>query len=374
MINKKLWNGSSIWVIPMPLISLTWKASLAWISVFLVLLKPISWIKRALSAINMWESWMSAHGKHLHPCTSNSMPHKIFFIFYVLVCCSTIQAEALLRDTGFQRGYAVMSPQKDIYTNRVDIEAIHLLYSGENEFLSTPDWRLVQWGSEYSLGKSPSFSIEKSGKRWEVPIKNSDASDIYKAITLNTEGELILELNGATEFNGRYLESLVHYWPHLLMAQDIRGKKLDKYRLLEFSLEARLLFDHKNQSEGYREGIHAARFPVAIAVRNTLTGNMFGLSLVIYDDRYPQSSFICKKCNINMAGEENCYIPEKLEETGRWECPFDGNRWSKAAEKTGTRKIIFRIPTEAATKNNIHGGEWTHYQIDLLPYIQAGIQ
>jgi hypothetical protein len=176
------------------------------------------------------------------------------------------------------------------------------------------------------------------------------------------------------EFEGVYLDSLDQYWPHLLMAQNLPSTKLDQYQHLNLSLDARLLFDHKNIAPGYQTGIHAARFPIAIAVRNTLSGNLFWLSLVIYDDRYPQSGFICQKCVVNKEGEESCHVPDTIDETGRWECPFDGNRWSSTSEKKGTRKMIFRIPTRAITPHNIQGGEWTHYQVDLVPYIKEAIR
>lgn len=302
------------------------------------------------------------------------MINKTLLFFILLASCTYAQAEALLNDGAFQQGYAVMSPQKDIYTNRVEVEAVHLLKPQNTLSVTTPEWRLVQWGSEQSIANSPARSIDKSGKRWELALQNADKPAIYKAIALTTEGELTLELNALSEFDGQYLEGLDRYWPHLLMAQNIESQKLDKYKTIELSLDAKLLFDHQNISEGYQAGIHAARFPIAIAVRNTLSGNMFWLSLVIYDDRYPESGFICQKCHLDSAENEICRIPEKVDEAGRWECPFDGNRWSKDSEKRGTRKMIFRIPTVASTEDNIHSGDWAHYQINLLPYVQAGIQ
>jgi len=302
------------------------------------------------------------------------MINKAIFFFTVLTSCAFAQAEALLQDTIFRQGYAVMSPQKDIYTNRVEMESIHSFGSPNADLSSPPDWRLVQWGSDLSLANVPPIAITEKSKRWQLEKKSGEGSTIFKAVTLNIEGELVLELNGMAEFNGNYLQSLDQYWPHLLMAQNIESKKLDKYKKIELSLDAKLLFDQKNVSEGYQAGINAARFPIAIAVRNALSGNMFWLSLVIYDDRYPESNFICQKCAADSSGKELCHIPQKLDEAGRWECPFDGNRWSQDAEKNGTQKMIFRIPTNAFTQENIHSGEWTRYRANLLPYIQAAIQ
>ena len=36
--------------------------------------------------------------------------------------------------------------------------------------------------------------------------------------------------------------------------------------------------------------------------------------------------------------------------------------------------MIFRIPTQAITKDNIHDGEWAHYEVDLFPFITEGIE
>jgi len=304
----------------------------------------------------------------------NSLIHQLFYALSGALFCLVTQAEALLLDANFQQGYVVMSPQKDIYTRRVETEAVHLFQLRDVETFSTPDWRLVQWGTRESIAGTSPVLTDKSSQRWEKSIKNREVTLPYKAITLNAAGELGLELNAMADFEGRYLKSLDEYWPHLLMAQNIKSKKLNHYKTIELSLDARLLFDDKNISEGYQSGIHAARFPIAIAVRNTLTGNMFWLSLVIYDDRYPQSGFICKKCTSNKNGKENCQIPDDIDTPGRWECPFDGNRWSKEAEKQGTQKMLFRLPTKFYTKDNIHDGEWAHYQINLIPFIKAGIQ
>lgn len=292
----------------------------------------------------------------------------------MLLCCTLVQAEALLLDPAFQQGYVVMSPQKDIYTARTEQEAVHFLRSPEPTALAEPVWRLVQWGSNSSIAPVSPQTTSLGGKRWKLLHTREKSPDIYKAVALNPGGELTLEQNALMEFNGRYLDSLEQYWPHLLMAQNLQTKKLHTYQNINLSLDAKLLFDHKNMAAGYQSGVHAARFPIAISVRNTLSGNMFWLSLVIYDDRYPESDFICQKCVTNKDGNESCFTPVTIDTAGRWQCPFDGNRWSTTSEKKGTRKMIFRIPTKAITHDNIQKGEWTHYQVDLLPYIKEGIK
>jgi hypothetical protein len=151
-------------------------------------------------------------------------------------------------------------------------------------------------------------------------------------------------------------------------------KKLIEYEEITLSLDARLLFDIPNKQQGFDPSLHAARFPIAIAVRNTLSNNTFWLILVVYDDRYPESGLNCLKCITQENGEEQCKIPQQLDAPGRWECPFDGSRWSKEAEKKGTWKMLFRVPTRAFAHGDIASGEWTRFEADLLPYIEAGIE
>jgi len=287
---------------------------------------------------------------------------------------NNLEEVQLLKDPSFELGYWVVSPQKDIYTDRAEIEGIHPFKEGTSD----PVWRLVQWGSHHSLAGVPA---EKRGNKtlsWQYAQKNL----VYKSITLGEDGHIELMLNGLAEFSSLfyqdkkslYLKSLEHKWPHLLLAQNISSKRLNKYTKINLSLDARLLFDKKNQQEGYQHGLHAARFPIALSVRNTLSNNIFWLILVIYDDRFPQSNFNCQKCIAGISGMDECKAAQALTDKGRWQCPFDGSRWSAKSEKKGTRKMLFRVPTSAFTQSNIHLGEWSHYEINLLPYIQAGIE
>jgi hypothetical protein len=156
------------------------------------------------------------------------------------------------------------------------------------------------------------------------------------------------------------------------MLQNLKTKKIDQYQSMLLSFDANLLFDNSNIHDAYNKKLHAARFVVSIAVRNTMTNNSFWLNLVVYDDRYPSSGFLCQKCRA--ADGQDCYIPGKLEDPGQWSCPFDGERWSRESEKKGTRRMLFRLPTSAATTANIHDGGWVAYRVDLLPYIKAGVQ
>lgn len=302
----------------------------------------------------------------------------------------------LLLDPDFSAGYEVMSPKRDIYTDRSKREAIHSEKEhSEKSQKQKPVWRLVQWGSANSIAGVDAVALAGGGTTWTAEENRAGQPMVYKRVgtgliagTAEPGGKtrsLLLELNGLAEFSSayyadknrqkgkknNYLTSSNEYWPHLLMVQNLATEKLSTYNTLTLSMDARLAFDDNNISEGYQQDLHAARFVVSMAVRDTLSNNGFWLNAVIYDSRYPSSGFLCQKCR--SANSQDCYVPELLTDPGSWVCPFDGQRWSKGAEKKGTRRMIFRIPTTALTAENIHNGAWTHYQVDLLPYIKAGI-
>jgi len=302
----------------------------------------------------------------------------IFFVtsLIIFIAEAVCASESLLQDPTFVRGYEVMSPLRDIYTDHSHSEAIHQLKDSN----AKPVWRLVQWGSHKTIAKVTPEFIPDGGTRWSVVEKINNQSVLYKSVIINVipypvetahlSPTLALELNALAEFNNIYLSNSDEYWPHLLMVQNIKTEKLAKYKSLNFSLDAHLLFDDKNIKDGYKKDLHAARFIVSLLVRNTLSGDSFWLNIPVYDDRFAQSPFGCQKC----LSADNCYTPQSLEDKGKWLCPFDGERWSKITEKQGTHRMLFRLPSTAITSDNVQNGQWAHYSVDLIPYIKAGIQ
>lgn len=298
---------------------------------------------------------------------------KYFLIIFSISLSLSNRAfsESLLKDTNFEIGYEVMSPIKDVYTNHSENEGIHYF----DKPVQKPVWRLVQWGSDKSIANAHPVPTPEGGVRWTMESNNQ----LFKSVTLNLNDfasdkvvarSITFELNALAEFNHTYLASTDEYWPHLLMVQNIKTEKLAKYKSLNFSLDAHLLFDEKNIKEGYQKDLHAARFVVSLLVRNTLSGGGFWLNIPVYDDRFTQSPFGCQKC----LSSDNCYTPQSLDDKGKWLCPFDGERWSKMSEKQGTHRMLFRLPSTAITRDNVQNGQWAHYSVDLIPYIKAGIQ
>ena len=290
--------------------------------------------------------------------------------------------EQLLEDPGFFLGYNIIKPRKTTMTEKPVLEARHQLDDSRE-----PVWNLAQWGSDISLAGAYAVGLPDGGKRWTASrLDENNKPHVYKSVALHRgeDAGATLELNGLEEFSGEfysgvedlYLQGLDDYWPHLLMGQNLVTRRLSDYDRLTFSLQAKLLFDNRNLKDGYKKSLHAARFPVAILVRNLFSQHSFWLMLVIYDDRFEKSGFGCRKCRGVIPPEnpqQECFWPESIEDEGAWYCPFDGKRWSKDARKKGTRKMVFRVATSEITGDNIHGGDWAAYQVDLLPYIRSAI-
>jgi hypothetical protein len=303
------------------------------------------------------------------------------FLVVLLLCAlsAVTRSENLLRDPDFRQGFEVMSPLRDIYTDRSRPEKVFRYDDGAANAAhkqAVPAWRLVQWGSARSLASAVPVLAPDGVKRWAVTENKNGEDLLYKSVAIypgnagDDHAALALELNGLAEFDAHYLAGTDHYWPHLLMVQNIRTRKLSLYRSLRFVMDARLPFDETNIREGYQKDLHAGRFVVSLAIHNTLSGNSFWLNLPVYDDRFAETGFGCQKCT----DEKSCVTPQSLTDAGHWSCPFDGERWNNNAEKKGTRRMIFRLPTRAITGGDIRQHAWTHYEVDLLPYITAGME
>jgi len=309
---------------------------------------------------------------------------------FILIVPSVSRAENnLLRDPDFRDGFAVMAPLRDIYTDRSRFEKVFRYNEHSNAVTSAklPPWRLVQWGSKRSLS-SATVSQSSGEKQWTVAELRDGSDVVFKRVALHTPdidnpSALMLEINALAEFsaerdelavagkpgNSRYLSDNDHYWPHLLMVQNLSTHHLSAYQHLHFAMDARLLFDEQNRRDGYRRELHAGRFVVSFAVRNVMTGTSFWLNVPLYDDRFPQTGFGCQKCTSDTV----CHFPQALGEEGKWLCPFDGERWNTTAEKQGTQRMIFRVPTRALAAHDMQAGSWTHYEADLLPFIEAAV-
>ena len=200
------------------------------------------------------------------------------FVYLLLLCaaCGTVQAANLLMDPGFERGYDVMSPKRDVYTDLAKLEAIHREPGSDKA--GAPAWHLVQWGSRATLANVKPEVIPDGGTVWrlyvdpahQVLLKSVNTGLRYPVPGQPPARYVALELNAQEEFRNQYLQSNEQYWPHLLMLQKLNTQKLAMYKRLLLSLDAQLLFDHLNKQQGYQKDLHAARFVASILVHNTL--------------------------------------------------------------------------------------------------------
>lgn len=245
-----------------------------------------------------------------------------------------------------------------------------------------PAWQLQQWSNAQDIADAHADGAlydEKSNIQKRFQLKPNDL----------VAGDVLLEMNGLSEFAARSEDGVPHYisdlgkpWPHWLLSQQLESGRLAQYSHLMLSGQIKLLFDSPQRREGYDPAIHAARLLLAITVRNRLTGDYFWLTLPLYDDRYPHTDFGCQKCTDDGG---YCVTPQfigdpVIAEYSVWRCPEDrvGEQWQNN-EKTGTARMIFRVPTRHflsshITHDAVQLGHWVQVSGDLLPYVKAGIE
>lgn len=237
-----------------------------------------------------------------------------------------------------------------------------------------PVWQLQQWGGAQDIAGA--VDVDST---W---ILRDSAARIQKSIRLKSgdpvDGDVALELNGLSEFSvlsqsgmPRYLPDLGAAWPHWLLSQQLQTGRLGQYTGLMLSGQLKLLLDKQQRQDGYDPALHAARLVLAMTVRSRLTGDYFWLTLPLYDDRFSQSDFGCQKC----VDDNQCKTPQSLIDPGIWSCPEDkaGEQWWHN-EKTGTARMIFRVPTKDFIHGEVKSGLWVQVSGDLMPYVRAGIE
>lgn len=302
------------------------------------------------------------------------------WLLLTFICCCTANAAneitPLLLDNHFSQGLKVTPPSGQragftLQAERMPPPACLPL----KDCSSQPVWQLQQWSNAQDI-----VTADNRFSSWTLfdPDGRVQKRLVLKPLDPG-EGDLTLEMNGLSEFaarsrdgNPQYLPDLRRHWPHLLLAQPLETGRLVQYRHLKLRGQVRLLFDDPQRLPGYDPGIHAARLLIAMTVRNRLTGDYFWLNLPLYDDRYPHTPFGCQKCTHH---GERCYTPTALDDPGIWRCPEDrvGDQWWNN-EKTGTGRMIFRMPTRVFVHGAARSGDWVRIEGDILPYVVAGIE
>ena len=143
-------------------------------------------------------------------------------------------------------------------------------------------------------------------------------------------------------------------WPALLIQQRLSAPflpqnhhgpgspTLAEMSSLEFSMDAKLLYNYSVIRTGYDPNHHAAQFPIYFTVQN-LNPNSAGygqylwLGILVFDDRYQD---------------------------------FQGFEMMDVH----TQALIWTLPDAASRTESLHSGNWVELRVDLLPYATQALQ
>lgn len=290
-------------------------------------------------------------------------------------------ARSLLQDAGFSQGVEVVDPHPMAGRGsglRPRIEGI-LQPPGAS---GLPVWQLVQWNSRRSLSEGMAAPCGQALWCAEVDDAHGVLKRVRWALSPGEGFDIQLTVDGWAEFAGKSgspardnpYRQAGEPWPHLLLSQSLRTRSLADYRSLPLSFEARLDAHDGRYRAGHDPSIHAAQFLVVLALRNRFTGDFLWLTLPVYDDRWPQSSYGCHKCSGDAAGAGQCTIPQSPDDAGRWACPHDGVDESGRLGGPDTGHLLFQVPSRAFAREPLVPGSWVHHELDLKPWLLAALQ
>jgi len=191
----------------------------------------------------------------------------------------------LLNDPTFQSGFVVLNPFTGVAEGNLQYTSTY----------GSPKWYLSQWYSTSSLsGSTPTL----------LPSGSYQFADANKAVTIgpstSSDGHLTFAINGLHEFNGIY-RGATDPFPALLFDQRIADPDgwlgtstpfIGQMSSLDFSIDALLQYQVRNQLPGYNPAIHALQYNCVFLIQNLRQGNsgygknMYFMS-TLYDDRYP---------------------------------------------------------------------------------------
>ena len=242
----------------------------------------------------------------------------------------------LIADAGFRNGFRVNESGEE---KRV----VKWNNSG------TPAWDILHHHSKSSFANTNNFSFRKDGLTFK------DDCGTLVVHPDGREADFILGMNAFKEFDGVY-RPVGDPWPHVYFsqrvsnlhghsAQNIPLSAMDK---IDFSISVKLLYDNRNEKEGYNRHIHAAQFVFFFTIQNVNRqslgyGDYYWFGILLYDSRKPVTSL------------------HAMQDKG----------WPK---KKGTDKLIYDIGVKPFTSEVVADGKWVAVKGDLLPHIIAGLQ
>lgn len=283
-------------------------------------------------------------------------------------------ADPLIEDPGFRRGLSVASITPNIVGKHKSARTEGTLQPAG--ISGKPAWLLAQWGSTASILGEHAVACPEG-----IACQRVLRDGVEQKAVVIGDGQsfdLLLRSNGLLEFSGRYQRDTPYLrkgemWPHLLVSQSVKSRAIADYKALTLRFDARLDEDQVQQQSGYNQRIHAARFLVALNVKNRFTGDFLWVMLPVYDDRWPASQHGCQKCVEGADGEPECAVPETLESPGRWQCPRDSVQ-GESGSKLGTSRMLFRLPSSAFVEKPLRVGEWVRHEIALKPWLLEALK
>jgi len=238
----------------------------------------------------------------------------------------------LLADPHFQRGFQAR--------HQVSGDIVGTLSPGFAA--GAPVWTLGQWGSETTLSDAPATPQPSGAVRW---------GDAYHAVTIGPAGssdaDLTLYVNAYEEYGGVYRTANASgTWPHLLGEQRISPPgnagpgcpPLSQLATLDFSVEARLLFDDAHLGAGYDPALHAGHYLMYFTVQNLADpsapgyGDYLWFGVTLYDDRDPMPGL-------------------------------------SVSHDDATGRLIYNIGLSPLSSASLTDNGWHHLSEDLLPHI-----
>ena len=205
----------------------------------------------------------------------------------------------------------------------------------------TPQWRLAQWGTRYSLD-SAQLNMAPDGTR---TLQNESKTLTILPGGLSGEG-VFLAVKGGVEYNGQ-LRKQGQAWPHILLEQRLpKNFTVAQYSTLNFTLHFRVdQCENATDLELVRNR-HSAQITAFFAVRNTNPNSidfrdMIWFGLPMFDAR------------VDIPQGHQAVDGGKADATGKFICTLQGGRF-------------YDRPTG--------DGSWHMLKADLVPLIQEALK
>lgn len=239
---------------------------------------------------------------------------------------------SLFADAAFQRGF-LLSHASTAKGRQVEKRLPGRLPGRE------PVWRLCQWATRYSLADAERTLLPGGDVMYENAGKK-----VVMAGPDSPNRDLVLHMKAGREYlcPRRSGES----WPHLLVEQDtphvVTLDRLEKLRL-RISLKLCAFKDHMGEAADPR--LHAAQCQLFFIVKHVKgmtgrKGDYFWFGVPFFDNRH--------------------------------ELP-GAYRARDAGKSDATGKFIYTIAGKHHLQRSLRDGRWQHVDMDLLPFIRAGL-